>query len=441
MKDWTEMERAPAPAIIPQFGPLTGVRVLMTGSVVAGPVAGTIFAEFGAEVIHVEMPGVGDTLRTQAPIITHGDDGAPFKLSPHEVPRDQKISGAWMQEGRNKLSFTLRLDMRIPESKQIFYGLIKNCDVWIENMVWIEKFGITDADVLAANPKIVIAHISGFGRPQFGGVPEDCDRPSYDPIGQCEGGWAYMNGFPDSSPMVAAKYPNDYATAVTCCNGVMMALYNAQKTGKGQVVDVAQIEVQTRNLNDSIVNYTTIGHQRGRVGSRSPIFQPAGLYQTKDNYIFVGTFGEISYDRSLRAMGFDPAQYPYLEAGGSMAAVSSPLGKKLDAAIAEWMMQHTSDEALAVFKKAKIAAGVPRKIEEVVKSEHYHKRGDFITYKDETLGKEITAFGIVPKMSDTKPMVWRGAPKLGQDTENILKTILGYSDADVAALRGKKAID
>jgi len=441
MKDWTEMERVPAPAITPQFGPMTGVRVLITGSVVAGPVAATIFAEFGAEVIHVEMPGIGDPLRIQAPVLTHGDDGTPFKVSPREVPPDQKVSGAWMQEGRNKLSMTLQLDMRIPEAKQIFYGLIKNCDIWIENMVWLEKLGITDADVLAANPKIVIAHISGFGRPQFGGVPEHCDRASFDPVGQTEGGWALFNGFPDGPPMLAQSYPNDYLTAMTCCTGVLMAYVNAQKTGQGQVVDIAQVEVMTRILNDTIVNYNAIGLQRGRGGNKAPIFQPAGLYKTKDNYIFVGTFGQLSYERSLEAMGIDPAKYPYAEAGGSQQALNSPLGRELDAVVSEWMMQRTSDEALAFFMKAKIAAGVPRKIEDLVKSEHYRSRGNFVTYKDETLGKDITAYGIVPKMSHTKPKVWRGAPKMGQDTDAILKTILGYSDSDIAALRGKGAID
>ncbi|HBT97398.1 MAG TPA: CoA transferase [Desulfobulbaceae bacterium] len=440
MKDWKQVERVATPAIVPQFGPLSGVRVLLTGSVVAGPVAATLLAEFGAEVIHVEMPGVGDTLRGQSPVLTHGD-GVPFMVSPSEVPQDQKISSAWMQEGRNKLSVTLKMDMKQPEAKDIFFGLIKNCDIWIENMVWLDKLGIYDADVLAANPKIVIAHVSGFGRPQFGGVPEDCDRGSYDPIGQCEGGWMYSNGFPDGPPVYGSSFMNDYLSAFICANGVLMAYINAQKTGKGQVVDVAQVECMSRMMCDSFVNMFTIGLNKERAGNKIPIFQPADLFKTKDGYLYVGTFGKAVYERCLNAMGISTEKFPYLEAGASREAINSPLGKELDREVNKWMMAHTSEEGLAVMKKAKIPSAIPRTIKQLTESEHYKSRGNFVTYKDETLGKEITGLAPVPKMSETKGMVWRGAPKLGQDTETVLKTILGYSDADIAGIRGKGVID
>jgi len=440
MKDWTQTERVPAPAIIPQFGPMSGVRVLITGSIVAGPVAATLMAEFGAEVIHVEMPGVGDALRGQSPVLTHGD-GAPFKISPSEVPPDQKTSAAWMQEGRNKLSMTLKMDMSIPESKQIFYSLIRNCDIWIENMVWLEKLGITDADILAVNPKIVVAHVSGFGRPQFGGVPEHCDRPSYDPIGQSEGGWMYASGFPDGPPVYGNSFMNDYLSALFCCSGVLMAYINAQKTGQGQILDIAQVECMSRMMCDSFVNVFTIGLNKERAGNRIPIFQPANLFKTKDGYLYMGTFGKAVYDRALNAMGINPEKYPYLKAGGSREAINSPLGLELAREVDEWMLNHTSEEGLATFMKAKIPAGIPRTIKQLTESEHYKKRGNFVTYKDETLGKDVTAFGFVPKMSKTKAMVWRGAPKMGQDTAAVLKTILGYTDADIDSLRGKGVID
>ena len=251
MKDWTKFNRIPTPALIPEYGPLTGMRVLLTGSIVSAPFAASMLAEYGAEVIHVERPGIGDPYRAQAPVVTHGD-GVPFTVSSSETAPDQKVSTGWMQEARNKLSFALEVNLNIPEAREIFLALIKNCDVWIENMVWLEKLGITDSMMLEVNPKLVIAHISGFGRPQFGGVPEECDRPSYDPIGQAEGGWMYINGHPEPSPPgYGASFMNDYLSAMFCVSGVLMAYINAQKTGKGQVVDVAQVECMSKCLNDT----------------------------------------------------------------------------------------------------------------------------------------------------------------------------------------------
>jgi crotonobetainyl-CoA:carnitine CoA-transferase CaiB-like acyl-CoA transferase len=179
MERWQKTERVSAPAIVPQYGALTGLRVLMTGSVVSAPFAASILAENGAEVIHVERPNIGDAFRGQAPVITSNPGGdKPFMIAGSDVPADQKVSTGWVQEGRNKLSMALELNLKLPESREIFLTLIKNCDIWLENMVWTEKLGITEELLLEVNPKLIIAHISGFGRPQFGGVPEECNRPS-----------------------------------------------------------------------------------------------------------------------------------------------------------------------------------------------------------------------------------------------------------------------
>lgn len=155
MNRWEKLEKKPAPMFTKKFGPLSGIRVLLNGTVVAAPFAATMFSDFGAEVIALERPKVkGDTARHQKPQVTNGD---------------KHISGAWAQNARNKLSFTLETNLKkVPESKEIFLSLIKECDVWIENMVWIEKLGITDEMLLEVNPKLVICHVSGFGTPALG---------------------------------------------------------------------------------------------------------------------------------------------------------------------------------------------------------------------------------------------------------------------------------
>ena len=442
MERWQEISRVKAPAIIPSYGPLAGMRVLLTGSIVAAPFAASMLAEYGAEVIHVERPGFGDPYRAQAPVITTGKGDADFELADPSIPDEEKVSTGWIQEGRNKLSMTLELNLKIPEIKEIFLSLIKNCDVWMENMVWVEKLGITDEMLMEVNPQLVIAHISGFGRPQFGGVPEECDRPSYDPIGQAEGGWMYLNGMPDPSPPgYGASFVNDYLSAMFCVNGVMMAYHNAQKTGKGQVVDVAQIECMSKCLNDTFVNYFTLGRVKERFGNKMPIFQPGNLFKTKDGYLYLGSYGPAVYGRALKAMGIDVEKYPHEKAGASKEAVDSELGQELGALIDEWMLSRTSEEGMAQLKKKKVPCAIPRSAKDLAESEHYQKRGNWIQYEDQTLGKTVTGYGFAPKMSRTPPKVWRGAPRIGQDTDEILEKIAGYQPDEIKVFKGKGYID
>ncbi|MFK5952604.1 MAG: CoA transferase [Desulfobacterium sp.] len=442
MERWQKINRVEAPAIIPSFGPLSGMRVLMTGSIVAAPFAASILAEYGAEVIHVERPDAGDPYRAQAPVIKVGQADTAFELADPTTPAEDKVSTGWIQEGRNKLSLTLELNLNIPKIKEIFLSLIKNCDVWLENMVWVEKLGITEEMLYEVNPGLVIAHISGFGRPQFGGVPEECDRPSYDPIGQAEGGWMYINGFPEPSPPgYASSFMNDYLSAMFCVNGVVMAYHNAQKTGKGQVVDVAQVECMSKCLNDTFVNYFTLGRVKERVGNKIPIFQPGNLFKTKDAYLYLGSYGPYVYARALTAMGIDVEKYPHEKAGGSKEAIESELGLELAALIDQWMLSHTAEEGMAKLRKHKVPCGIPRSAKDLAESEHYKKRGNWIQYEDQTLGKTVTAYGFAPKMSGTPPKVWRGAPSLGQDTDIILEKIAGYHPSEIQALKGRGFID
>ncbi|HHW42727.1 MAG TPA: CoA transferase [Desulfotomaculum sp.] len=427
MERWKQIERIPAPALIPAFGPLAGMRVLITGSIVAGPFAASLLAEFGAEVIHVERPKIGDPYREQRPLVERGD---------------RRVSAGWIQEARNKLSLTLEINLSIPESKEIFLSLIKNCDVWIENMVWTEKLGIKDEMLHEVNPKLVITHISGFGRPQFGGVPEECNRPSYDPIGQAEGGYMYINGFPEPMPPGhAASFINDYLTALFCANGVLMAYIDAQRTGRGQVVDVAQIEAMSKVLNDTFAQYFALGRVKERVGNKVPIFQPANLFKTKDNkYLFIGAYGPVVFGRFIKALGLDPDKYTHEAAGGSPEAINSELGLELDRLTIEWVAARTAEEAKQHLLKFKVPCGIVKSVADLAASEHYQKRGNFVEYVDETIGETVKAFGFCPKMSRTPPRVWRGAPALGQDTDVVLNKLLGYSHSQIAAFRKKGVI-
>jgi crotonobetainyl-CoA:carnitine CoA-transferase CaiB-like acyl-CoA transferase len=428
MNRWEKIERKPAPLLAPAFGPLSGIRVLLNGTVVAAPFSATMMSDFGAEVIALERPKVGgDPARHQKPQITHGD---------------KSISGAWMQNARNKLSCSLETNLNIPESKEIFLSLIKNSDVWIENMVWIDKLGISDEMLMKVNPRLVICHISGFGTTGFGGEQKHINRPGYDPLGQAESGWGLLQGFPELPPYYAQQYVGDYLSGLFAVNGILMAYMNAQKTGKGQSIEVSLVEGWMRVMDDNFPLWTETKFIKQRQGIKQTTYQPGGIFPTKDGkYVNLGSYGKSAYNKVLKGFGIDTEKFSYEKAGGSAEAVNSALGKELDATFQKFFMEHTADEALDICIQNKIGAAVVRDAGDVYEQKHWRDRGDWVKYTDQTLNKEIEAFGFVPKLSETPGEVWRGAPNLGQDTEKILTQLLDYTPAEIDALKGKGIID
>jgi crotonobetainyl-CoA:carnitine CoA-transferase CaiB-like acyl-CoA transferase len=428
MNKWETIEYKPAPLFAPTFGPLSGIRVLLNGTVVAAPFTATMLSDFGAEVIALERPKMkGDPARHQKPQIEY---------------EGKHISGAWMQNARNKLSFTLETNFNIPEAKEIFLSLIKNSDIWIENMVWIDKLGITDEMLLEVNPKLVICHINGYGRPRFGGDERQMNRPAYDPLGQSESGWALLQGWPDREPYYAQQYVGDYLVALFAVNGILMSYMNAQKTGKGQIIDSSLVEGWMRVMDDNFTLWTEKKFLKQRQGIKQTTYQPGGVFPTKDGkYINLGSYGATAYYKVLKGFGIDPEKFSYEKAGGSAEAVASPLGQELDATFAQFFMEHNAQEAIDILIDNKIGAAIVKTAEDVYKDEHWHKRGDWIKYTDQTLNKEVEAFGVYPKLSETPGKVWRGAPALGQDTQKIMTDLLGYSESEIEALKGKGVID
>lgn len=428
MNRWETIEHKPAPLFAPVFGPLAGIRVLLNGTVVAAPFSATMLSDFGAEVIALERPKMGgDPARHQKPLIKEGD---------------KAISGAWMQNARNKLSFSLETNLNVPESKEIFLSLIKNSDIWIENMVWIDKLGITDEQLMEVNPKLIICHINGYGTPRFGGDIRQMNRPSYDPLGQSESGWALLQGWPDREPYYAQQYVGDYLIALMAVNGILMAYLNAQKTGKGQIVETSLVEGWMRCMDDNFTLWTEKKFLKQRQGIKQTTYQPGGVYPTKDGkYVNLGSYGATAYYKVLKGFGIDAEKFAYEKAGGNAEAVASPLGQELDATFQKFFMEHTAQEAVDICIDNKIGAAVVRNTEDAYNDPHWHMRGDWVKYTDQTLNKEIEAFGIVPKMSETPGQIWRGAPALGQDTEKILTELLGYSASEIEGLKGKGVID
>ncbi len=412
--------------IVPEFGPFAGMRVICSGSLIAMPFAASMLADFGAEVIQIERPGVGDTLRG---------------LSPMAEVDGKKVSTAWAQNGRNRLSMGLELNLRDPDVKEVFYGLIKEADIFMENMVWLDKLGIYDDELLKINPKLVIVHVSGMGHKEFGGIPSTCNRASYDMIGQAFSGWLYMQGDADRDPAIAKPYTNDYVSAFACLFAALAGYTYVLKTGKGQVVDVAQFEAMAQYMCGVFTTYTMTGKNTERSGNYNPNFQPYNLFRSKDGFLVaIGAFGAGVYKRCIPALGLDIDYFNFKDCSSRPATVASPKGQELNQKVIEFAASHTAAEIEQIMEDARVPCATVNTAKSAVENPHYISRGDWIEYEDQTTGSNIKAFGIAPKMSVTPGMVWRGAPTLGQDTDNILKTILDYDDAKIADLKEKKLI-
>ena len=250
-----------------------------------------------------------------------------------------------------------------------------------------------------------------------------------------------LNGEKGGEPVVGKPWLNDFTSAYATVFAVLAAYINVLKGGDGQIVDIAQFEVQASYCCDLYTSYTMAGRENTRSGNKSAAFQPYGLFKSKDGYdVALGAFGPGVYKRAIQAMNLDLEYFNYKDCSSGIEAVASEKGRELDAKTIEWCSARTAQEIEDAMAQFKVPCSRVMGAKDCLANEHYQKRNDFIKYEDQTLGKEVTAFGIVPKMSGTPGQVWRGAPSLGQDTNTILKELLGYDDAKIADLKEKNLI-
>lgn len=412
--------------IIPDFGPLAGIRVVGAGSLIAMPFAISMMADFGAEVIQIERPGLGDNYRKFAPV--KEIDG-------------KSLGAAWAQEARNRLSLSLELNLADEDVKDIFYRLIRESDIFIENLVWLDKLGIYDDELLKVNPRLVIVHISGYGRAEFGGTEGTTGRASYDIIGQAYSGYAMCNGQEGEVPVLVKPGLNDYVTALFALFAIQSAYISAVRTGRGQVVDVSQVESMAKIMRENFTrNSMGLGETR-RSGNKSEATQPWNCFQSRDGrHLAIGAVGEIVYTRFIMAIGLDVEAFPYAKTAKGSAAVHSPLGQELERQITAWFASHDAAEIDRCMSKARVPCSIVHSPGECLSDPYFLVRDDFVQYDDQTTGATVTAFGIAPKFSETPGRIWRGPPRLGQDTDAILGEILHYSEGDIQRFRRKRII-
>ncbi|WP_026354992.1 CaiB/BaiF CoA transferase family protein [Massilia niastensis] len=377
--------------------PLRGVRVIELGQLIAGPFAGKMLAEFGAEVIKIEPPGTGDPLRK-------------WRLL-HEG-----TSVWWAVQSRNKQSVSL--DLRTPEGQEVIRALVKESDVLIENF----RPGTMEAwnlgwDVLQEiNPKLVMLRVSGYG--QTGPYR---DRPGFGVVGEAMGGLRHLSGEPGRTPVRAGVSIGDSLSALHGVIGVLLALrHRDQHGGQGQVIDVALYESVFNMMESLLPEYSVFGTVRQAAGSSLPGIAPTNAYLCADGkYALIAGNGDGIFRRLMEVIQrSDLRDDPELaQNDGRVKHV-----ERLDAAIGAWVRQRTLDEVLDQLNEARIPAGRIYDIADIAADPHYQAR-DMILDTRLPDGTPVQVPGIVPKLSATPGEVLRPAPALGEHTDAVLDNI------------------
>jgi succinyl-CoA---D-citramalate CoA-transferase len=388
--------------------PLAGVRVLDLGTRVAAPFAATLLADFGAEVIKVELPGTGDFMRSIGPFA----DGE---------------SLWWAVEGRNKKSITL--DLRQARGQELLKRLIAIADVAVENFQpgTLESWGLGYDVLSATNPNLILTRASVYG--QTGPYR---DRPGLDRIGIGFGGLLHLTGYPDRPPVRPGVIISDYLTGVFNAFAIMVALYHRDlRRGGGQWVDLALYESVFRILEHTVTAYDRLGIVRQREGNRLSNSAPLDNWETQDGqFVCIVAAGDSLFPRLARAIGRDDLlgdpRFASLQARVAHA-------DEINAVVAEWVKRHTAAEVERILVAAQVPVTRVYSIADIFADPHYAARGDIVEVEDATLGK-IRMQGVYPHLSQTPGRVRSGAPRLGAHNHEIYGSLLGLPDAEIAEL-------
>ena len=401
-----ESATAPTPAA------LAGLKVVELGQLIAGPFAAKTLADFGAEVVKIEPPGAGDPLRKWRML----KDGT---------------SVWWQVQSRNKRS--LALDLRTPEGQEVVRQLAGEADVLIENFRpgAMEAWGLGPDELLAANPRLIVLRISGYG--QTGPYR---NRPGFGVVAEAMGGLRHLTAEPGRVPVRVGVSMGDTLAALHGVIGVLLALQHRHASGRGQVIDVALYEAVFNCMESLLPEYSAFDAVRGPAGSALPGIAPTNAYRCNDaGYALIAGNGDSIFRRLMTLIGRDDlAGDPALaDNAGRVARVA-----ELDAAIGAWTAQRSVDEVLAALDAASVPAGRIYTVANIAADPHYRARGMLAeVHMDD--GSRLTVPGVVPKLSATPGSHRRNAPTLGQDTDALL-TEMGLTATQIQALRARGVV-
>lgn len=395
-------------ADIEPFGMLRGTKVLSTGSVTAEPFAATLFAEQGANVIHVESA-------------LHPDDA-------------RQPSMQWAQDGRNRRSLVLNIPT--PGGSRIFTQLLEWADVWMESSKGrtYDAWGFDDETVHDLNPRLVIVHVSGYGQT---GLNDYVRRPAYDPVAQAFSGYMHFNSAPGETPAAVSTGIGDYITALFVAWSAAAGLLSAERTGTGDVIDLAQYEALLRVSSYYPITCFTTGTQLIKA-PRTNEWGGFGTFRCADGrYVFVAMGPNAFLARGKRLLGLD--KDPDFPQGLTRIELHSPEADRVADALRSYCLKFPAHEVDRAFNDNNIACSIVFTHADVLEHPHVQARESIRPWHDENTGKDVLGVGIVPNVPSNPGAIWRGSAWYGQDNEDILEE-LGYDADDIDRLYAQEVI-
>ena len=381
---------------------MVGLRVIDAGNMIAGPLAATQLADFGADVVKIELPGVGDSMR-------------------HWTPMKEGRSLWWKVIGRNKRLITLSLSM--PRGQELFRQLVKDADVLIENYRpgTFEKWGLGFDELSKINPGLVMVRVSGFG--QTGPYAK---RGGYGTIAEAFSGIPSFTGFPDKPPTLPGFPMADSVASTFAAMAAMMAIYNRDHgDGKGQEIDVSLYEPLFRLVEAQVIGFDQLGIVKQRQGNRLAEDSPRNTYATRDGkWIGISASSQRTFERLAEAVGM-----PELLTDPRFADNASRCTHDvaLDDLLAGWFKERDCEDVMALFDSAHVVAGPVLDIADIVKDPHYVARKNIVSVPDDDFGS-VQMQGVTPKFQHTPGEVRHSGRSLGADNRQIFIDELGLSE-------------
>ena len=392
-------------------GPLTDIRLIELGQLIAGPFCGQLMADMGADVIKVEPPGQGDPMRVWG----RGE----FPLW-------------WTVCARNKRVVTANL--REPEGQELVRSLIAQSDMVLENFRpgTLERWGLGYEELSAINPGLIMIRVSGYGQ-----TGPYSSRAGYASIGEAMGGMRYLCGEPDRQPSRAGLSIGDSLAATYACMGALAALHHRDKTGEGQVIDASIFESVLSVMEATIPEYAVSNHIRERSGATLPNVAPSNIYDCKDGIFLIAANQDTVFKRLSAIIGrpelAEDERYSSHTARGTNM-------DELDGIINEWTKTRTVEEVDRLMQEAGVPAGRIYRAPDMLEDPHFQARDSIVDMPtDDWPGLKMQ--NIFPRMSKTQGEIrWTGNTMLGAHNEEIYGGLLGLTDEQLASLRENSII-
>ena len=404
----------PSAGAAPRSGPLTDIRVVEMGQLLAGPFCGQLLADFGAEVIKIEPPGEGDPMREWG----------------REKPYGKSLW--WPVVARNKKSVTLNL--RLPEAQAVVRDLVAKADILIENFRpgTMERWGLGYDALKAINPRLIMVRVTGFGQ-----TGPYSSRAGYGSIGEAMGGLRYVVGDPSTQPSRMGISIGDELAATYACLGALMALHHRERTGEGQIVDSAIYEAVLAMMESMVTEYHVAGYVRERTGPILPNVSHSNVFDTKDGkLLLVAANQDTVFRRLAQAMGqpglaTDPRYATHAARGDHQP--------ELDALINDWTRTVDLDPLQALLEEHGVPCGLIYTAPDMLKDPHFRAREAIVDVAHPVFGT-LKMQNVAPRLSATPGAVRHAGPDLGEHTAEILGGLLGIDAGTQDAWRARGII-